>query len=94
MKKLFIACGIAIAIYLIPFFVFDIYSGNTAIDIHLHDTYFVISHWSFVIMSAVVLLFLFSLVSSILNKFHTNLFNWLLAISVVALIFFFMHYKL
>ena len=81
---------ITIIIFTIVLIVFyltgEVYISNSSIDIHIHDTYFVLSYWIVTIGIISLLFFAFSLGVSLSFKFKKKLFNWLLLISSAGLI--------
>ena len=52
----------------------DIWFGNSTIDIHVHDTYFVIAHWSAIIAIILILGTFSSLGGIIGTRFHNKFF--------------------
>lgn len=52
--------------------------GNTALDIHLHDTYFVLSPWITLLPLFFLIIFCLYLVKTRFRKFKTNFSYWAL----------------
>jgi hypothetical protein len=72
---------VILLILFIIFFSLQIYVANSALDIHLHDTYFVIDFWTIAFWITLFLLFAFSLAVSISSKFKNKIFKWVLFLS-------------
>ena len=85
MKKILIAFAVTIAIGLFAFFMFQIHIENFTLNIHFHDTYYVIRNWYY--LCFIALLFVFSLTLAILHRLNKSLFNWLFIISIGILLF-------
>lgn len=71
-KYLFRIENLLLLIPLLSFCFYEIFNGNTAIDIHLHDTYFVINNFlAFVPVFAVMfVLYLFHWILRLTNKWQ------------------------
>ena len=89
MKKVLTIISLPVLVVLIIFFYSATYIGNSAIDIHFHDTYFVIAHWYFLILYFFMLTFLFSLIACFVSKFRKKTYKWILLISSLEILTFF-----
>jgi len=63
--------------------------ANSAIDIQLHDTYFILEKWLLIALGFLCILFIASLIAGIISKFDNKLFNWTLFSSGLLLFAFF-----
>ena len=77
---------------LLIIFIAQIYMGNRTIDVHLHDTYFVINYWTFIMLCVLILTFAVSLTTSVILRFQNKLNYWLLLLSSLGLSAFFIYY--
>lgn len=83
-KYLLLILGyLAIAI-LIYFLLPVTYFGDSTLDIHLHDTFFVIDYGTIIFLVVMLLLFVVSLINSIKVKFRSWI--WVIIFSTSAII--------
>lgn len=84
MKGALIALFIGLALLVLLYFRTTIYSSKGTIDIHLHDTYFVLSNASVIIF---ILLFLgtFLSVGGIIGSFFKSKLFWVLAVLFLSI---------
>lgn len=74
MKTALIFLVIAILILLLLWSRVDIWFGNSTIDIHIHDTYFVIARWHFILLIILILGSISSLGGVIGTRFQNKAF--------------------
>lgn len=67
----------------ICFFVISFFTSSQTIDIHIHDTYFVIGVFHFYIFIAFVLLFFWLLYLLLKNFLFSNLLTWIHIIAIL-----------
>jgi heme/copper-type cytochrome/quinol oxidase subunit 1 len=92
MKKWIIGFIAIIFIIFLIFIANQTFLGNSAIDIHLHDTYFVVTNTTLFLIIFLVLSFLISLIASLISKFRKPIFNWILFLSSLGILALFVYY--
>ena len=71
---------------IITTFAFQIFLGNTALDIHLHDTYFVLPFWTSVIPLFLFITFLTFFFKELRHKFSKTRGNIIIIVSGLAIV--------
>jgi len=84
MKGAFIALVIGIVLLLLLYFGLDIYSRKNMVNIHLHDTYFVLNYASVFLFLLLFLGTFFTIGGIIGSQFKSKLF-WILALFFITI---------
>ena len=84
MKGALVGLFVGIVLLILLYFKIDVYRSKGTIDIHLHDTYFVLSYSSVAIFILLFLGTFFSIGGMIGSIFKSKLF-WILTILVLSI---------
>jgi len=73
--------------FLIGHFVFGLTLSNSALDLHLHDTYFVVDSIYFISLFFLLILFVVYSLRTFKNNFSIKFANWTMLLSGILLVF-------
>jgi|GEM_PF-1591956 len=84
MKGALISLSVGVVLLVIIYFKLSVYRGKGSFDIHFHDTYFVLSYFSVIVFSLLLLGTFFSIGGVIGTHFKSKLF-WILTILFLSI---------